>query len=592
LTIANQEGCSSAILQELFFVDTHAKSSEERRQATDCVQLQTAKARSNMLRAYQGTKLSAEQAKQALEAQLIKQARLDIFGTFPITHNGRMGRKEIRGGLIGQSIKSYYPIRDRPHKVAPKLQISSGLVELVESMHFQKKSGDAEVDENAPEEETEKAKPKRSNLITDTDRTRARFNSLIQDEISKLRLNGDMQTTEDDEKLILKVVQEHFIGPEDKKLSAEEEGQLLAEEDKEKQSKKMLERSDEEKVLELARSVEGGVKLDEDGNPIIQESTTNGDESQSLRGLVKAKLPSSVLFEHTIERAMSRLRTKLERSSTLDTAHPLANVLTKLSIAPDNNLTHLLYGPSFQLSADTENYKLSPHSRPRTPSQLAEEARAADRRQRLLAKTLNLAPQELPAFRTYCLDTSRSLYPEGSQQQKRFAAALQRLSDPETCMQLGEAELAAEQSDDRVVRLVAVKDSTNGQVRFLPDTAPAAEQARASASTERQQRAVQAKLLTRADADSELVRAAKARDSADRALLRSLDKFQTQGPQALDASEKTAVLRALIAQLDDEEAMYEAIELQELSVRDLTPVTMMDLQFLRQNLVSVFIIFK
>jgi hypothetical protein len=54
---------------------------------------------------------------QALETHLIERARYDIFGSFAPTHIGRTGRKELRRNLIGSALTSYYPLRNRPHRV-------------------------------------------------------------------------------------------------------------------------------------------------------------------------------------------------------------------------------------------------------------------------------------------------------------------------------------------------------------------------------------------------------------------------------------------------------------------------------------------
>lgn len=137
-----------------------------------------------------------------------------------------------------------------------------------------------------------------------------------------------------------------------------------------------------------------------------------------------------------------------------------------------------------------------------------------------------------------------------------------------------------------VVLQVVVPASDAGAVKFACDTSSEAERAQAAESSSRERRAVHQKLLVRADAEGDLVRLSKVREAGDRATMIALEKFQVGGPKALrDAAEKQLVVRALVSQLDDEEAMYEAVEQQELNVRQLTPVTMMQLQTLRKSLV-------
>ncbi len=95
-----------------------------------------------------------------------------------------------------------------------------------------------------------------------------------------------------------------------------------------------------------------------------------------------------------------------------------------------------------------------------------------------------------------------------------------------------------------------------------------------------------AKLLSRADADGALLAAAKKRDADDTAVLVALEKFWAKGPAGLSsAAEKSAVVRALTRQLEEEENMFEAVERDEISLQQLTPVTMRDLQMMKQDTV-------
>jgi hypothetical protein len=565
-----------------------------------------------MLKAYRGAKLTAEQAKAALETQLVNQARLDIFGTFAASHIGRTGRKEIRRNLIGARLTSYYPLRSRPHKVMPKLEVQDGLVEFMEQLNFDKAqvgpagASSTEEPEGEGEAEAEPAadapkrkwgarpKSKRTNLITPEDRQRARFNSFVEKEIEALR-GGALASADnepDREAIELKVVQQHFINADDVKMDAAELEAAATEDAKTQQQERIMKSNADQEILEAARVANAGGDLTGGG----------GHEDPEFVPAVSAKLSQNILFEHTVERAMQRIRDRqMHPSSAFASAtspsapnaahssHPLAKVLRKLSLAPESNLSHLLYGPTFLYTSAAENYLLTPQGRPISPSQLAEESRANDRRQRLLTKALNIAPQELSAFRIYCDNTARDLYADGSAQQRRFAAALKKLTDPATCMQLGDSEVADERADDAVVRLVVVPAAdASGAVKFASDTSSEAERAQAAESSGRERRAVHQKLLVRADAEGDLVRLSKVREASDRATMIALEKFQVGGPKALgNAAEKQLVLRALVSQLDDEEAMYETVEQQELNVRQLTPVTMMELQSLRKSLVRI-----
>jgi hypothetical protein len=544
------------------------------------------------MRAYRGTKLTAEQAKQALEVQLLNQARLDIFGAFAPTHIGRTGRKEIKKGLKGPRLTSYYPIRDRPHKVMPKIDLHKGLLEFMETLQFAKTQSAGAAGEGkestGDEEEADEQVKKLSNQVTADDRNLARFKSLMKQAVADLRAKGDFSTTEDDEALILKIVQENFMTEKDKKMDEKEIELLQAEQQKTSQADKISFEKSEQNVLDLAKALSEGRNIDE---AAAASSATAGTESGavaaasagasgSARPQLRAQLNPTIVLEHQINRAMSQINAAQQSGAVA--LNPLARKLQEMSMAPEANIAQLLYGPKFLHTNPDENYYLTPHSRQLSASQLAEEVRASERRQRLLCKTLDVAPQELPAFRVYCEQAAKSLYADGnSQQQKRFAAALKQLSDPAVCMQLGEQELQAEQEDgDAIVRLVVVDN------KITADTAPEALRQRAATEAQRNTKAVQSKLLTRSEADSDVIKAAKGADASDRAMFVAMEKFAAGGPKALtDAAEKTAVLRALLRQLDEEEAMYEAIELQELSVRQLTPVTMMQLQSLKKNLV-------
>ena len=607
-----------------------------------------------MLKAYRGAKLTAEQAKVALETHLVNQARLDIFGTFAASHIGRTGRKEIRRNLIGARLTSYYPLRSRPHKVMPKLEVDDGLVEFMEQLNFEKPGGsdapegegEAAAEPDAPVRKWNKygaAKIKRTTVISPEDRQRARFNALVEKEIEAQRpAMGAAEVTAVDRAAIeLKVVQQHFIGADDVKMDAAELEAAATEDEKAQQQERLMKHNADLEVLEAARATNASGKV----------AGAGGREGPAVVPAVSAKLSQNILFEHTVERAMQRIRDRQMQPSDASSSaapnaahssHPLAKVLRKLSLAPESNLSHLLYGPTFLYTSAAENYLLTPQGRPISPSQIAEEARANDRRQRLLTKALNIAPQELSAFRIYCDNTARDLYADGSAQQRRFAAALKKLTDPAACMRLGEREVADERADDAVVRLVrvgagagqrgwwwgrahcvclswvgacwcthlpvltcvlpyaigmcsvvaflaiqvVVPASDAGAVKFACDTSSEAERAQAAESSSRERRAVHQKLLVRADAEGDLVRLSKVREAGDRATMIALEKFQVGGPKALrDAAEKQLVVRALVSQLDDEEAMYEAVEQQELNVRQLTPVTMMQLQTLRKSLV-------
>jgi len=189
---------------------------------------------------------------------------------------------------------------------------------------------------------------------------------------------------------------------------------------------------------------------------------------------------------------MANLRAKQtgQAGSAATGASPLATVMRKLSLAPEVNVPYLLYGPSFLYSAQKENYTLTPHHRPLTPSQLAEEARATERRLRLVSKAVNIAPQELTAFRAYCEDTSRSLYPANSAIARRFAAALRRLTDPTECMTLAEQELAEEAGESAIVRLMAVPSNGGSGISLVPDTSAEAENAQLAAAAGKDQRAI------------------------------------------------------------------------------------------------------
>ncbi len=340
---------------------------------------------------------------------------------------------------------------------------------------------------------------------------------------------------------------------------------------KDQQQAKLIVDGEETEIMKLATAVADG---DASNDVEVQ--------SEEIAPAVPAKFKQEVLLEHAIDRAMATLRASLAPSNA---SNPLATVMQKLALAPETNVSALLYGPSYLYSAPTENFVLTPHHRPLTPSQMAEEARATERRHRLLSKSINIAPQELSAFRAYCEDTARSMYgtPE---QRKRFAAALKKLSDPSACMALAEAEMADEASDAPMARLVVVPQGAGLSV--VLDTHPAAEATRTATMAARDQKTISSKLLSRVEADGALLVASKSRDQLDRQIIVLLDKFFLKGPSALSTTEQPLVVRALTRQLDEEETMFEAVERQEMSVKDVVPHTLKDLQFMKEQLSKRF----
>ena len=120
-----------------------------------------------------------------------------------------------------------------------------------------------------------------------------------------------------------------------------------------------------------------------------------------------AKLPHRVLFEHTLKRAIVRLQANQKQqqlnltpgmqtagfnaesstgSSSGTSSAYLANVMQKMNIAPEVNLGRMLYGPTFFYSSPEERYSMTPHSRPVSASQMADELQATERRSKVMQR--------------------------------------------------------------------------------------------------------------------------------------------------------------------------------------------------------------